>query len=65
MPSPAELTAATVAERCPKASPLQALVQDIMREQQQQQRQVATALVGLCMNQPWTLSSGAVKLEDL
>ena len=43
----AELTAANVAERGPKASPLQALVQDIMREQQQ--RQASTALVRLYM----------------
>ena len=34
-PSLGELTAANVAERGPEASPLQALVQDIMREQQQ------------------------------
>lgn len=45
MPSLAELTAANVAERGPEASPLQALVQDIMLEQEQ--RQATTALVGL------------------
>ena len=39
-PSLEELTAATVAERGPQASPLQALVQNIMREQQQRQAAV-------------------------
>ena len=36
-PSLAELSAANIAERGAEASPLQALVQDIMREQQQRQ----------------------------
>ncbi len=49
-PSLAELSAANVAERGPQASPLQALVQDIMLQQQQRSAaaQVLSCTLSCC-----------------
>jgi len=48
-PNLADLSAANIAVKGPEASPLQALVQDIMRDQQQ--RQAAAQVWMLCVAQ--------------